>query len=209
MSGAEVNGSHVGWCADKLVWESRTRWNRFKPQYPRRKVHRDIDPQTNLKRVTLIYKAPNVMRKIPLMPMPQHFSADFIFWYYDWRKAEAVIVLRDGKDKYKHVHVFDPMWLINCTFEDIIMLFYNTIYYEPNDFAQARKYTQVVGVCFAYDINAGSNLEGKLGKTVKIANVSKPVKKTFEPPMTTEQKKQLRIKLMNKTMDQQRKLSNQ
>ena len=120
-----------------------------------------------------------------------------------------MIVLRYGKDKYKHVHVFDPMWLINCTFEDIIMLFYNPIHHEPNDADQARKYTQVVGVCFAYDINAGSNLEGKLGKMVKMANVSKPVKRKLEPEMTKEQKTLLRIKLMNKAMDEDRRRSNQ
>src|ERR1043165_6995291 len=127
----------------QIVWqekrESKTRWDVFTPQYPKRIVFKEIDQITGLNKVTLKYKPPTVLKHIPLMPIQQHFSKDFVMWYYDLRTAEAVMLLKDKRGEYKKIHIFDPMWLINCLYEDIIMLYYNPIYYEEKDREQALK----------------------------------------------------------------------
>ena len=117
-------------------------------------------------------------------------------------------MLKDGEKNFKKIHIFDPMWLINCSHEDIIMLFYNPIYSEVKDAEQASKYQRVVFLCFAYDINAGCDYDKKLGRFVKIQKVPEVKKtkpKTFhEPVLTKEQKIQRHIKLMNIRMDEER-----
>src|ERR1044071_8543512 len=107
------------------------------------------------------------------MQIPQHFSKDFMWWYYDWKTAEDIIVLKDGAKDFKKIHIFDPMWLINCSLEDIIMLYYNLIYCEAKDSEQASKYQRVVFLCFAWDVNVGCDFDKKLGKFVKVQEVKK------------------------------------
>ena len=205
-----ASNSQISYFAEKMTRESRTKWDLFEPQYPKRIVHKkDIDQITGMPKVTLKYKPPRVLKKIPLLPIPQHFAKDFIWWYYDWKIAEAVIVLKDGEKNFKKIHIFDPMWLINCSHEDIIMLFYNPIYSEVKDAEQAGKYQRVVFLCFAYDINAGCDYDKKLGKFVekqKVPEVKKTKPKQFqEPVLTKEQKIQRHIRLMNIRMDEQRR----
>ena len=122
-------------------------------------------------------------------------------------------MLKDGDKNFKKIHIFDPMWLVNCSHEDIIMLYYNPIFSDVKDAEQASKYQRVVFLCFAHDINAGCDYDKKLGKFNKVQEVpevkKKKPKQVFEKVMTLEQKKQLRIKLMNKIMDQERKQSKQ
>src|ERR1043165_5415574 len=203
MSGASVNNNLVGYFADRMTRESRTKWEVFTPQYPKRIVHKkERDQIMGLNKVTLKYKPPTVLKHIPWIPIPQHFSKDFMWWYYDWKTAEAIIVLKDGLKDFKKIHIFDPMWLINCSHEDIIMLYYNPIYCEAKDSEQASKYQRVVFLCFAWDVNVGCDFDKKLGKFVKVQEVQevkkKKPKQTFEPVMTKEQKTLLRIKLINK-----------
>src|ERR1043165_7691507 len=116
-----------------------------------------------------------------------------MWWYYDWKTAEAIILLKDGKNDFKKIHIFDPMWLINFSHEDIIMLYYNPIYCEEKDSEQALKYQRVVCLCFAWDVNVGCDYDKKLGKFVKITKEKKKPKQTFEPVMIKEQKTLLRI----------------
>ena len=85
------------------------------------------------------------------------------------------------------------------------MLYYNPIYCEEKDSEQALKYQRVVCLCFAWDVNAGCDYDEKLGTFVKITKEKKKPKQTFEPVMTKEQKTLLRIKLMNKQMDEERR----
>ena len=87
------------------------------------------------------------------------------------------------------------------------MLYYNPIYCEEKDSEQAAKFQRVVFLCFAWDVNAGCDYDKKLGKFVQIQKTEKKKpKQTHEPVMTKEQKKLLHIKLMNKRMDEDRRL---
>jgi hypothetical protein len=156
--------------ANKMKRECETKWDVFKPQYPRRIVHKEINPINNRPFVTLKYKPANTMKKIPMMPIQQNFSDDFAFWYYDWRSGEAVIVL-DDKDKSKlcrKIRIFDPMWLMNCAKEDIETLFFNPIHFDAVDIDQAWRFQAVIKCCFAYDLHAGCDYKKLLGKKIDL-----------------------------------------
>src|ERR1044071_1875118 len=100
------------------------------------------------------------------------------------------------------------MWLINCSYEDIIMLYYNPIYCEEKDGKQAMKYHRVVCFCFAWDVNAGCDYNKLLGKYVKVQEMKKSShKQQLEPESSAKQRKTLKIKLMNKTLEYQEQQS--
>src|ERR1043165_7597774 len=62
ISGATVNNDVVGHFADRMARESRTKWEVFTPQYPRRIVHKKKDQITGLNKVTLNYDPPTVLK---------------------------------------------------------------------------------------------------------------------------------------------------
>ena len=132
-------------------------WSIFKPQKPKRIVSKkEFDPVTGRAKVTLIYKPPKTLKKIPLMKLKQDFYKSFVYWYYDGRTHEAVIALLE-KDKWDMIRIFDPMWLTNLSREDIATLYKSEILYAKEDRDQALMYRNVIRICFAFDIHAGTD----------------------------------------------------
>ncbi|MFS7962810.1 hypothetical protein Hanom_Chr08g00730861 [Helianthus anomalus] len=67
-----------------------------------------------------------------------------------------MITLLDGNTgDWRHIHVFDLMWLVNCSKKDIECLFFNKIVYNEVDKHQSQRYQKLGNVCFAKDINSG------------------------------------------------------
>jgi len=142
---------------DLLRTEYKRKWVNLKPQVPKRIVSKtEIDPISNKPKVVLVYKPPRTMNKIPLRKMIQDFSPKFKWWYYDGRTHEAVIVLCH-ENNWETIRVFDPMWLTNCSKDDVYTLYKTPIFYDISDMEQALQYRNVIRICFAYDIHSGSN----------------------------------------------------
>jgi len=141
--------------------EYRSGWKMLKPQLPKRLFSKtEIDPISKRLKVTLKYKFPRVMKKVPLRKMPLDFSSHFKWWYFDGRTKEAVIVLdRDGS--WETIRVFDPMWLTNLSRDDIYTLYKCQIFFQEEDALQALQYHRVIRLCFAYDVHNGVNWKEK------------------------------------------------
>ncbi|MFS7905522.1 hypothetical protein Hanom_Chr01g00048681 [Helianthus anomalus] len=94
--------------------------------------------------------------------MEQDFYKDFKGWIFNPSTCEAVITLLDAKTgDWRHIHVLDPMWLMNCSKKDIECLFFNKIMHNEVDKNQAQRYQKLINVCFAKDINSGRYWESK------------------------------------------------
>ncbi|MFS7950722.1 hypothetical protein Hanom_Chr07g00586531 [Helianthus anomalus] len=99
---------------------------------------------------------------MPHRAMEQDFHEEFQGWLYNPSTAEAVISLFDkSKGESRRICILDPMWLVNCSKNDIDYLFYNKIVYEKADKEQAMQYQKIVDVCFAQDINSGRYWKSK------------------------------------------------
>ena len=57
------------------------------------------------------------------------------------------------------IRVLDPMWLVNCSKEDIKCLYFSKIVFEDREKEQALQFQRVVNVCYAKDVNAGKMWE--------------------------------------------------
>ena len=95
------------------------------------------------------------MTKIPLVPIEQEFSDKFIFWYYNYVTSEAVIVLKNDPKICRKIRVYDPMWLVNLSKEDVKTLHLNQIHFQDQDADQAVRLQKMVRYCFAKKVHAG------------------------------------------------------
>ncbi|MFS7979689.1 hypothetical protein Hanom_Chr10g00930661 [Helianthus anomalus] len=50
--------------------------------------------------------------------MEQNFHEGFICWVYSCITTEAIIEYKVGNE-IRNIHVYDPMWLVNCSAKDI------------------------------------------------------------------------------------------
>ena len=165
---------------DQLMWkmikyEAGKGWRRWKPFIPKRRIK--YNKETGEKDVTLMMKRPRAMRNMPLMPIEQDFYPMFKWWQIDPATCEAVIVLRyeshlnitherlevrdyqGMRGLWRTIRVLDPMWLVNCSKEDIKFLYFSKIVFEDREKEQALQFQRVVNVCYAKDVNAGKMWE--------------------------------------------------
>ncbi|MFS7997562.1 hypothetical protein Hanom_Chr12g01143211 [Helianthus anomalus] len=111
----------------------------FEPHRPKQVVK--IDPNTGEKDITLHMKRPRCLKNMPLREMEQDIYKDFKGWISNPSTCEVVITLLDAKTgDWRHIHVLDPMWLVNCSKKDIECLFFNKIVYNEADKNQAQQY---------------------------------------------------------------------
>ncbi|MFS7946701.1 hypothetical protein Hanom_Chr06g00539401 [Helianthus anomalus] len=146
-------------CREQMLWgyikkQAELNFPDWKPQQPKHIVK--IDTVTREKDITLHVKRPRCLRNMPQREMEQDFYQDFKGWIFNPSTCEAVITLLDGKTgEWRHIHVLDPMWLVNCSNKKIECLFFNKIVYNEFDKEKAQRYQKLVNVCFAKEINSG------------------------------------------------------
>ncbi|MFS7964138.1 hypothetical protein Hanom_Chr08g00746701 [Helianthus anomalus] len=85
--------------------------------------------------------------------MEQDFYKGFLYWVYSCVSTEAVITYRVANE-IRYIHVYDPLWLVNCSAKDIDCLFVNKIGYRKEDKDQALQFQKVVTICFHKGINS-------------------------------------------------------
>ncbi|MFS7918105.1 hypothetical protein Hanom_Chr03g00196961 [Helianthus anomalus] len=74
------------------------------------------------------------MKNMPLKKIEPDFYREFKGWYYDPKTCEAVISLRNEDNWiWRSIRMLDPMWLVNCSKKDIECLFFNKIWFLPED----------------------------------------------------------------------------
>ncbi|MFS7888746.1 hypothetical protein Hanom_Chr00s000002g01598711 [Helianthus anomalus] len=157
-------GSEVK-CHEQRLWnyikqQAKLNFPDWKPHQPKQIVK--IDPITREKDTTLHVKRPRCLKNMPLGEMEQDFFKDFKGWIFNPSTCEAMITLLDDKiGDWRHIHVLDPMWLVNCLKKDIECLFFNKIVYNEVDKNQVQRYQKLGNVCFAKDINSGRSWESK------------------------------------------------
>ncbi|MFS7961988.1 hypothetical protein Hanom_Chr08g00721391 [Helianthus anomalus] len=83
------------------------------------------------------------MKTIPVPKMEQDLYKGFLGWVYSCISTEAIITYRAGSE-IREIHVYDPMWLVNCSTKDIECLFINKIHYQAEDKEQAMQFQRVV-----------------------------------------------------------------
>ncbi|KAJ0765367.1 hypothetical protein HanPI659440_Chr08g0302671 [Helianthus annuus] len=154
-----------------IKYEQLKSFRKWKPHRPRR-VQR-IDPETGAVEVILNVKPPRTMKTIPMPEMEQDFYKGFIDWVYSCRTTEAIITYRAGGE-LRDIHVYDPMWLVNCSAKDIECLFIHKIRYSPADKEQALQFQRVVSLCVQKGINSDNkwksswwSLDEKMKKKAK------------------------------------------
>ncbi|KAF5818910.1 hypothetical protein HanXRQr2_Chr02g0071521 [Helianthus annuus] len=141
---------------DKAMWgyikyETLKGFRKWKPHRPRR-VQR-VDLVTGVTETILNVKPPRTMTTIPMPEMEQDFYKGFIDWVYSRITTEAIITYRAGGE-LRNIHVYDPMWLVNCSAKDIECLFIHKIRYKAEDKDQALQFQRVVSLCFQKGINS-------------------------------------------------------
>ncbi|MFS7911671.1 hypothetical protein Hanom_Chr02g00120831 [Helianthus anomalus] len=115
----------------------------WKPHQPKQIVK--IDPVTEENDITLKIRQPRCLKNMPLRAMERDIHEDFKGWLYNQSTTEAVITLFDVKTgDCRHMHVLDPMWLVNYSKKDIECLFFNKIVYNEPDKVQAQQYQNIV-----------------------------------------------------------------
>ncbi|XP_022024607.1 uncharacterized protein LOC110924943 [Helianthus annuus] len=123
-----------------IKYEQLKPFRKWKPHRPRR-VQR-IDPETGAVEIILNVKPPRTMKTIPMPEMEQEFYKGFIDWVYSCRTTEAIITYRAGGE-LRDIHVYGPMWLVNCSAKDIECLFIHKIRYSPADKEQALQFQRM------------------------------------------------------------------
>ncbi|KAD7477280.1 hypothetical protein E3N88_00416 [Mikania micrantha] len=53
--------------------------------------------------------------------MEQNWNPYFKFWFYDEKTAEAVILFKQ-EDQWRVIRMLDPVWIVNCSKDDIDLL---------------------------------------------------------------------------------------
>ena len=117
-----------------IKFESLKNFRHWKPHYPKR-VQR-VDPVTRVEETILNVKKPKTMKNIPVPKMDQDFYKGFLGWVYSCISTEAVITYRAERE-IREIHVYDPMWFVNCSAKDIECLFINKIHFQSEDREQA------------------------------------------------------------------------
>ncbi|MFS7995357.1 hypothetical protein Hanom_Chr12g01117001 [Helianthus anomalus] len=134
-----------------MKFEAFRDFKHWKPHYPN-KVKR-VDPVTSIEETILQIKKPRVIKNIPLPKMEQNFREGFICWVYSCITTEEIIEYKVGKE-IRNIHLYDPMWIVNCSAKDIECLFVNKIGYKAEDREQALQFQKVVIICFQKGINS-------------------------------------------------------
>ncbi|MFS8023247.1 hypothetical protein Hanom_Chr16g01449261 [Helianthus anomalus] len=136
-----------------IKYEQLKPFRKWKPHRPKRV--QKVNPETGVVETILNVKTPCTMKTIPMPEMEQEFYKGFIDWVYSCRTTEAIITYRAGGE-LRDIHVYDPMWLVNCSVKDIECLFIHKIRYSPADKEQALQFQRVVSLCFQKGINSKS-----------------------------------------------------
>ncbi|MFS7902701.1 hypothetical protein Hanom_Chr01g00014291 [Helianthus anomalus] len=92
------------------------------------------------------------------------------------------------ENEVRHIYVYDPLWLVNCSAEDIECLFMNKIRFKAEDKDQAMQFQKVVTICFQKGINYENAWSTKWRKIEK------------EEALKAEKERQEREKLRGKWM---------
>ena len=100
---------------------------------------RRVIPETGVEETIVNVKKPKTMKTIPVPPMEQDFYKGYLGWVYSYISTEAVITYRAGSE-IRVIHVYDPMWLVNCSVKDIECLFINKIHFQSEDREQAMQF---------------------------------------------------------------------
>ncbi|XP_022014011.1 myb-like protein X [Helianthus annuus] len=136
----------------------------WKPHYP--KKVKQVDPVTGIEETILKIKKPRVIKNIPLPKMEQGFYEGFLCWVYSCMSTEAVITYR-VENEVRYIHLYDPMWIVNCSAKDIECLFVNKIGYKAEDKDQALQFQKVATICFQKGINSENAWMSKWRKIEK------------------------------------------
>ncbi|MFS7905107.1 hypothetical protein Hanom_Chr01g00043851 [Helianthus anomalus] len=127
---------------DVAIWglmkfEAFRGFKHWKPHYLK-KVRR-VNPETGNVETILKIKKPKVLKNIPVLKMEQDLYTGFIYWVYSCLSTEVVITYR-VENEVRYIHVFDPLWLVNCSAKDIECLFVNKIGFKVEDKDQAMQF---------------------------------------------------------------------
>ncbi|XP_022027120.1 probable serine/threonine-protein kinase kinX [Helianthus annuus] len=166
-----------------MKFEAFKDFKHWKPHQPK-KVKR-VDPETGIEETILQIKKPRVLKNIPLPKMEQEFHKGFFCM-----STEAVITYK-VENEVRHIHLYDLMWIVNCSAEDIKCLFINKICYKAEDKDQALQFQKVATICFQKGINSENEWSSKWRKIEK------------EEALKAEKERQEREKLRGKWMKMQ------
>ncbi|KAD7477273.1 hypothetical protein E3N88_00409 [Mikania micrantha] len=72
---------------------------------------------------------PKVFKRPRLRKVEQDWNPFFKFWFYDDRTSEGVIVLKQD-DNWRVIRMLDPIWIVNCSKDDVDLLNTAEIYAE-------------------------------------------------------------------------------
>ncbi|MFS8024373.1 hypothetical protein Hanom_Chr16g01462471 [Helianthus anomalus] len=107
-----------------MKFEAFRDFKHWKPHYP--KKVKTMDLVTGIEETILKIKKPRVLKNIPLPKMEQNFHEGFVCWVYSCMTTEAVIVYKVGNE-IRNIHMYDAMWIVNCSAKDIKCMFVNKI----------------------------------------------------------------------------------
>ncbi|MFS7910382.1 hypothetical protein Hanom_Chr02g00105701 [Helianthus anomalus] len=128
-----------------MKFEAFKDFKHWKPHYPK-KVKR-IDSVSGIEETILQIKKPRVLKNIPLPKMEQDFHKGFLCWVYSCMSTEALITYK-VVNEVRNIHLYDLMWIVNCSAKDIECLFVNKIGYKAEDKDQALQFQKVATICF-------------------------------------------------------------
>ncbi|MFS7955651.1 hypothetical protein Hanom_Chr07g00645121 [Helianthus anomalus] len=74
--------------------------------------------------------------------MEQDFYKGFVYWVYRCLSTEVVITYR-VENEVRHIHVYNPLWLVNYSAKDIECLFVNKIGFKAGDRDQAMQFQKI------------------------------------------------------------------
>ncbi|KAD3640513.1 hypothetical protein E3N88_29736 [Mikania micrantha] len=107
------------------------------------------------------YLKPNVFKRPRLRKIEQDWNSYFKFWFYDERTSEGVVVLKQ-EENWRVIRMLDPIWIVNCSRDDIILLNSSQIYAEDgyHDVGvsfkdMAIQYQTIAQMCFTLGIHSG------------------------------------------------------
>ncbi|MFS7903963.1 hypothetical protein Hanom_Chr01g00030321 [Helianthus anomalus] len=123
-----------------MKFEAFKDFTHWKPHQP--KKVKKVDPVTGIEETILQIKKPRVMKNFPLPKM-------------------------EVENEVRHIHLYDPLWLVNCSAKNIECLFVNKIGYKKEDKDQALQFQKVVTICFQKGINSENVWSSKWRKIEK------------------------------------------
>ncbi|MFS7964121.1 hypothetical protein Hanom_Chr08g00746451 [Helianthus anomalus] len=135
-----------------------------KPHQPK-KVKR-VDPVTCIEEMILQIKKPRVLKNIPLPKIEHDFYKGFLCWVYSCMSTEVVITYK-VENEVRYIHLYDSMWIVNCSAKDIECLFINKICYKAEDKDQGLQFQKGATICFQKQINSEKAWSSKWRKIEK------------------------------------------